>query len=214
MKKNFFLSTVMLLSLALLATSCDKKKGIEEKKHEIQTVEFLDAASYDSWVYFNFEKKALVKKAVIAEDMSQDLSWDIAFHRQDIKINCGVSGKGQGGGFESELTELKDLKSVQPNFVVDVMGKVLSKFEVNNGEHSMEYSDSGINPALTGGSKDGKGLGWIDTTHGDRGPKYDINPHIFFVKTANGKTVAIKFTSFKSAELKSGHISFQYLFVD
>ena len=50
-------------------------------------------ASQGKWVYYSFEKNAIVQVA----DPQNSLDWDIAFFAYYAKLNGGASGKGQAG---------------------------------------------------------------------------------------------------------------------
>lgn len=213
MKKMNFMATIILSAVAILSmNSCKGSKEDPKMEAQLKKVEFLDVTHYDKWVYFNFEKGSVVKVTDLNDDMSKDLSWDVAFHRWDVKTNSGTSGIGKGGALKSSVQNFDKIANIEGSYRIDEMGKIISKFEVNNGKHNMEQAEASLNPILSG-SKAEKIIGWIDTTHGERGPKYEITPNLYFIKTADGKVVAIKFTGHKNAELKTGFISFEYSFI-
>lgn len=84
-----FRSLFLPVLLCCLAGCTD---SIEEPKPalEIKSVQ-IDARSYSDWVYFSFDKGEVV--TINPTTFSTDLSWDIAFHRNDVRLNCGASGK-------------------------------------------------------------------------------------------------------------------------
>ena len=58
----------------------------------------LNATSYEKWVYYSFEKGAIVE----VSSPETDLGWDIAFQRWYVKTNSGTSGKGKGGAINTK----------------------------------------------------------------------------------------------------------------
>ena len=58
---------------------------------EIITID-IDSSSYDDWVYFSLELGEIVD--ILESEDSMD--WDIAFKRNNIKTNGGLSGVGNG----------------------------------------------------------------------------------------------------------------------
>ena len=57
----------------------------------------IDASDWDSenWTYLNLGTSNIV----FPDDPTDNLSWDIAFHRYHIRTNSGLSGKGNGGAY-------------------------------------------------------------------------------------------------------------------
>ena len=45
-------------------------------------------------------------------------------------------------------------------------------------------------------------------------PSYALSEKVYIFKTAEGKHVKIKFTDYRNAEDKTGHIKFSYLYMD
>ena len=76
--KVFILSVVGGLSL----TACEKEKGEETILSVTKDVKMLNATSYQKWVYYSFEKGAVVE----VSSPETDLSWDIAFQRWYILV--------------------------------------------------------------------------------------------------------------------------------
>ena len=56
---------------------------------------YIDASSFSDWVYFSFEANSTVD----VTDPSASLDWDMAFKRNHIKTNSGLSGNGSGGAY-------------------------------------------------------------------------------------------------------------------
>lgn len=96
-------SIFTLLIGFLIFSSCSSNDREEDvaTAGEIEKYEFLDARSYTDWVYFSFSKGEIVT----VTDYQNDINWDIAFHRGDVRLNGGKSGKGSGEGINTNKTE-------------------------------------------------------------------------------------------------------------
>nr|WP_221410853.1 HmuY family protein [Ornithobacterium rhinotracheale] len=88
--------SILAIAGALVMFSCSSSDDDNGKKVvdgnagvvEVQT----NAKSYDKWTYYSIEQG----KEVAVENPKESLAWDIAFHRGDVKLNGGASGKGKG----------------------------------------------------------------------------------------------------------------------
>ncbi len=209
-KNRFFLG---LLSLALLVgiTSCEKDDEKDEQKpqNEAKTLE-IDAKDYSKWVYVSFETGEIVGTSAFAET-KDDLSWDIAFHRYDIRLNGGKSGKGEGAALL-----LKDkigktgwdavMEAPESGYVADGMIPMVEEYKgmppkitVTNG-----------NEVITGGMEVLKTTGsWVNAS--GMPPTYNVTNQIFVVKTAKGKYVKLWFKSYVGSDKHGGYITLKYL---
>ena len=61
----------------------------ENENQYINTID-IDASDYSSWVYFSLSEGNIVN----VPDPENSLNWDMAFKRNHIKTNGGLSGKG------------------------------------------------------------------------------------------------------------------------
>ena len=92
MKNNIFY--ILYLMIILIGfQSCDDDED-QSQFFNPPEVFNIDASSYDNWVYFSFESGIVID--VFEPDNSMD--WDIAFKRNHIKTNGGLSGVGDGCG--------------------------------------------------------------------------------------------------------------------
>jgi len=59
---------------------------------------FIEAYDYDLWIYYSFESGS----EIVINNPESSLDWDIAFKRNHIKTNSGLSGIGNAGGYVDE----------------------------------------------------------------------------------------------------------------
>ena len=176
----------------------------------------IDASKYTRWVYFSFEKADTIGSSVL-EETRAGLDWDIAFHRWDVRLNCGTSGSGQGGALLIADHIAKtgwDALTVAPETGYEVDGTVNATKDVSSMPPlSVDVPGSNV---ITGGHKNqatGELPGsWVNITgYGQGGPTYEVNNQIFVVKTADGKYAKIWLKQFKNVD-GAGHITMKYAY--
>jgi hypothetical protein len=152
----------------------------------------VNANAYDKWVYVSFSQG----KVVAVSNYKNDLSWDIAFHRTDIRLNGGASGKGKAAGLETNATDLNAVIQIPVSgYITDVMDN--------------------INVSMMGKEAAPKNLklsNWVSKS--GMPPVYTVSKKVYLVRTADGKHVKIKFLKYVNAENKGGHIQFTYVYMD
>ncbi|PCH71321.1 MAG: hypothetical protein COC06_01410 [Bacteroidales bacterium] len=204
MKKKNLLLLFFVLGILVGFQSCsDDDDDVQPNKATEKEVT-IDATAYDKWVYFSFETGEIVGETSVEEKKS-GLDWDIAFHRWDIRFNCGESGTGEGGALLSEGNVAKTgwdaiIEAPESGYSVD---EKLSAIKVY-GQPPVTV-DVGRSKIITGDT-DGT---WVVFSH-TNGPSYDITNQIFVVKTANGKYAKIWLKQYTNAEKKGGHITMKY----
>lgn len=152
----------------------------------------IDATAYTDWVYFSFEEGNVVS----VSDPENDLNWDIALHRYDVKTNGGVSGKGKGGAIITKYTSLEGMQKIPvAGYVED------TKAEINTSGMPPVYTEASINIEL---SK------WMNLDTNIMPPLYDMQEVVFVVRTANGKYAKVLFTDYSNSDNVKGHITFSY----
>ncbi len=85
----------LLLAIAIATTmgivTCKKDNKTQPDKPNpggnVKTHTF-DTRAFDKWVYFSFAEN----KEVEIADFQTSMDWDIAFHRFDVRVNCGTAG--------------------------------------------------------------------------------------------------------------------------
>ncbi|MEZ4890204.1 MAG: HmuY family protein [Crocinitomicaceae bacterium] len=195
--KKIVIASLAILSLGLSFTSCKKE---EEKQYENEVniysnkYEFLDARSYTDWVYFSLTSNSIVQ----VTDYQNDLSWDIAFHRGDVRLNGGASGKGQGAALDSQSKDFNAvLEAPKTGYVKDSVGTVVTAFTGNGVEQEQQPFSQTLST-------------WLTTDISTPPPVYTVNNNVYIIKTANGSIAKIQMYDNKNATGSAGYISFKY----
>ena len=106
MKKSMLL--VALATLTLGITSCGKDTPTPNPSNETVKSVVVNATAYDEYVYFSFEQGKVIKNAKYTDEaIKKDKSWDLAFHRYELRTNSGLSGEGNGGAYEVGVQDIK-----------------------------------------------------------------------------------------------------------
>src|SRR5690606_18465020 len=135
---------------------------------EVKTVQ-IDARSYADWVYFSFEKGEVV--TVAPESFSSDLSWDIAFHRNDVRLNGGLSGQGAGAALKTEAKELSQIAlAPTTGYVADGTKSIMTKFTLPVPVFEDQPANTEIN--------------WLDVDTSNPPPVYTLFDEVYIIKTA------------------------------
>lgn len=189
--RKLFLSA-LLTTLYLSACGDDEKEEILPA--EVKKAEFLDATSYTDWVYFSFEKGTTVE----VSDYKNDLSWDIAFHRGDVRLNGGESGKGAGAVYNAQTTDWNAVtEAPSSGYITDKTGTITTAFTGSGIETEEQPFSQTLSTWLT-----------IDTSSPP--PVYTYHNWIYVVKAANGNYVKLQIYDYKSAKNVGAYISFKY----
>ena len=193
----FLMSAIAFTSFT--ACSDDEDVPTPEKPGTLEVKEIMLSRKTNygnDWIYFSLKEGKEIE--VAEEDHMNNLSWDLAFNRYNIRTNSGLSGKGQGGASDTEVTDMKAVTTVpNGNFVVDTAAKITGSF-TGSGITEVE---STLNKAL------GEAIKFAGPP-----PTYTPNNHVYIVKTADGKYAKIKVLGFHNEKGKSGFVSFQYVY--
>lgn len=187
---------LLLMALAgiLVFASCSKDEEEEQLPGGVSKYEYLDATSYTKWVYFSFK----TGDTVTVSDPTNDLSWDIAFHRGDIRLNGGESGKGSGAAFNTELTDWDAVTEAPTSgYISDKTGTIITAFTGQGVEEAQQSFSQTLGTWLT-----------IDTSNPP--PKYTYHNYIYVVKSADGKYVKLQVYDYKNEKNAGAYISFKY----
>jgi hypothetical protein len=195
--KKIVIASLAILSLGLSFTSC-KKEEEEQYENEVNIYsnkyEFLDARSYSDWVYFSLSSNSIVQ----VTDYQNDLSWDIAFHRGDVRLNGGESGKGQGAALDSQSKDFNAvLEAPKTGYVKDSVGTVVVAFTGNGVEEEQQPFAQTLST-------------WLTTDISTPPPVYTVNNNVYIIKTANGSIAKIQMYDNKNATGSAGYVSFKY----
>lgn len=208
MKKLFTL--LFALTAFVAFQSCEDEDEPEVIANAIiNEIDDIDASAYDQWVYFSFETGEIVGTSGLEEERS-GLDWDIAFHRWDVRLNCGISGSGQGGALLVEgAIALTGWNSVSeaPTTGYSVDGTVTATKDVSSMP-PVQVDVPGSN-VITGDSFMGDMSGtWMNMTgYG----VYDITNQIFVIKTADGKYAKVWLKQYNNSD-GTGHITMKYAY--
>jgi hypothetical protein len=213
MKKNSLLTYLFigLLSFGFVSCSDDDSDSpaVNEKEVEVQ------ATAYDKWTYFSFEKGTVVGSFDV-EQKRESLDWDIAFHRWDIRLNCGKSGSGKGGALLVDGKVAKtgwDALTEAPENGYEVDGTLeVTKKMAQMGKP--EKATVGASNVITGNMMK-KGT-WMTMSYMGQGVRtYEYSNQIFVVKTADGKYVKVwlkAYTKLVEGSKKGGYITMKYAY--
>jgi hypothetical protein len=186
---------IFILPLAFLfLTNCKKDANTLPG-----TTFTVNATSFTNWVYFSFDLNDTVK---ISDPLTSN-NWDLAFQRCNIKTNSGLSGKGNGGAFNSGKTGTTGFNQL-------VVVPDTATFAVD---------DSLFVPGAYGA---------IDTLIANPvfATWYNYNPNndvlssknfIYIIKTASGKYAKLEIQSYYNATdpsiiTGSGYVKFNYFY--
>jgi hypothetical protein len=130
--------------------------------------------------------------------------WDLAFHRQNIKTNSGVSGDGQGG----------ILKYPQATFDFDAVNEAPEDGYATDVADSIIYDMSRMAEGLIGYVHTGlaqPAKNWATLTD-MMNSVWTYVQAVFIVRTAAGKYAKIYLKNFKSDVGLSGTITMLYVY--
>lgn len=193
MKKAKLFFAVLVSAICL--SSCSSDDDDNNPSNEVKKYEYLDARSYTDWVYFSFEKGAIVN----VTDFANDLSWDIAFHRGDLRLNGGKSGKGQGAAVNTNKTGWDAVtEAPATGYLTDEIGTITTAFTGDG----IETADQPFSQTLAT---------WLTIDTSNPPPVYTYHNYVYVVKTAAGKFVKLQIYDYKDAKNAAGaYISFKY----
>lgn len=168
-----------------------------------------DCSSYTDWHFFSFAEGKIIgscnaKDSLENENWRKRTDWDLAFHRQNIKSNSGVSGVGLGGIMEYKQ-ELFDFDAIieapEDGYKTDVMDSVI---------YDMSQMMLGIiGYAYTGVDQETKG--WAVLTD-MMGGVWTYAEKAFIVRTADAKYAKIHLMNFKNERGASGTVTMRYVY--
>ncbi|PIE87499.1 MAG: hypothetical protein CSA01_00395, partial [Bacteroidetes bacterium] len=157
------------------------------------TTKTFDARAYDKWVYFSFDKGEEVE----ITDFQNSMEWDIAFHRFDVRVNCGTSGPGQGGSISMGQVNFDAVKTAPTE-----------GYSLNDSISIITEEGNWTNPVtVPGDTIVGK---WLYFTGPP--PQYNITNDIYVIKTAEGKYSKIWLKDYYNDNSQSGFVTMQYFY--
>lgn len=195
--KKIIIATWVLLSFFFISCSSDDDKTeTSSTLLEVKSTQ-IDARSYQDWVYFSFESGAVVE--IDPENFSESLVWDIAFHRNDVRLNCGESGSGLAGAYTTDKTGLSEVFTApETGYVVDATKTIMTKFVLPEPIFEEQPANLEIN--------------WLEVDTSNPPPVYTLHDKVFVVRTASGKYAKIKFTNYLGNMNETMIISMSYVY--
>jgi len=168
-----------------------------------------DCSKYDLWHFFSFDEGMVIgtcdaKDSVTYESWKKRTDWDLAFHRQNIKSNNGISGEGRGGIMEYPQTVFDFdavIEAPEEGYQTDVPDSIVYDMK-NMAEGKIGYVYTGVNPVTKDWAKLTDMMGGIWT----------YAQKIFIVRTAKGKYAKIHLMNFKNDKGVSGTVTMKYVY--
>ena len=205
MKLRSLFATLLVGLLTL--TSCSKEEKEDKKPLGVKQEKNLNARQ-DKWVYYSFEKNAIVEVA----DPQNSLDWDIAFFAYYVKLNGGASGKGKAGvakvagdDFSAPITTLPS------EYIQDVKGTMSH----GNYPNLTEKEDT-FTTFLSGGFDTKTGYVSLNPKNrqssGGKWPSvYAPTKFVYVIRTAKGTYAKFQVTDFYNERTQANYPSFQYI---
>lgn len=188
---------LILIPIIIFLASCSKEEI--NKREPIKSDITIDVRDYEKWIYFSFEKGIIATP----ESPEKNLSWDLAFHRWDIKTNGGEAGNGAGGAIMSQLVNLDQVTATPKEpFITD--SKILTYMKTPDMSQG-----PGQRVEVPANTEIGK---WMKVIMSTIPPGYQMSDKVFFVRRANGEIAAIKFSSYMNDKAEKGFVSFDYIY--
>ncbi|MDR2868481.1 MAG: HmuY family protein [Bacteroidales bacterium] len=205
--------TLLIFLLAGMA-SCDidhiwDKDYLFEYMQPQDGVFVYDCSSYTTWHYFSFAAGGIIGSCQVTDTIATEVwrnrtDWDLAFHRQNIKTNSGVSGVGMGG----------ILKYPQDNFDFDAVVIAPEEGYQTDMPDSIVYDLSQMAAGIIGYAHTGLAQPvrrWAVLTD-MMSSLWTYMQNVFIVRTADGKYAKIYLNNFKSDIGVSGTVTMQYVY--
>ena len=139
------------------------------------------------------------------------MTWDVAFRRNNIKTNGGVSGIGDVCAFvdnseiwtDNSFISINEIPSSEECQIDELVeGAMIPTFQGCYNPVSHFFEDCEKNPALDQ-------WGYFDSSY-----YFNVNNYQLFVKDVNGDYVKIWLMSYNDANGENAHISMKYLYIN
>jgi len=194
MKKQLIISCFALLGATVFVSSCQKDDT--SITPVVGNVVTINASAFDKWTYFSFETGAEVAVA----NFKNSNEWDIAFHRGDIRVNCGASGIGQGGSYNAGKVPFASVTEAP-----------VSGYSLNTTINILEvYAQPLVYVNVPGDTLVSK---WITSVNSNNGPPgYLFSDDIFVIRTAKGKYAKVWLKDYYNEAALGGYITMKYAF--
>ncbi len=200
------LFTTLLMGLFAL-TSCSKDEKEEKKSSGVKQEKNLNARQ-EKWVYYSFEKNAIVEVA----DPQNSLDWDIAFFAYYAKLNGGASGKGKAGVAKVKGDDFSaPITTLPSEYIQDIKGTM----SYGNYPNLTQKEDT-FSAFLSGGFDTETGFVSLNPNNrqgsGGKWPSvYAPTKFVYVIRTAKGAYAKFQVTDFYNDKVQANCPSFQYI---
>ena len=207
MKVKLFLATLVTGIFTLTSCSKDSNKEEEKKPANVKQEKNLNARQ-EKWVYYSFEKNAIVEVA----DPQNSLDWDIAFFAYYAKLNGGASGKGKAGVAKVAGDDFSaPIATLPSEYIQDVKGTM----SYGNYPNLTEKEDT-FSTFLSGGFDTKTGFVSLNPnnrqSNGGKWPSvYAPTKFVYVIRTAKGAYAKFQVTDFYNDKVQANCPSFQYI---
>lgn len=205
---------IPLATILLFFSACDIDH-LWDKDHLLSYIEpqegvfVYDCTSYTDWHFFSFAEGKVIGSCDAMDSLENEhwhnrTDWDLAFHRQNVKSNSGVSGIGQGGilsYYQSVFDFDAILEAPEEGYVVDVQDSVVYDMS-QMMQGTIGYAHTGVNPE----TKD-----WAVLQDMMAG-LWVYKQNAFIVRTADAKYAKIHLMNFKDERGASGTVTMKYVY--
>ena len=206
MKVKLFLAA-LVAGFTLTSCSKDSNKEEEKKPANVKQEKNLNARQ-EKWVYYSFEKNAIVEVA----DPQNSLDWDIAFFAYYAKLNGGASGKGKAGVAKVAGDDFSaPIATLPSEYIQDVKGTM----SYGNYPNLTEKEDT-FSAFLSGGFDTKTGYVSLNPKNmqssGGKWPSvYAPTKFVYVIRTAKGAYAKFQVTDFYNERTQANYPSFQYI---
>ena len=207
MKIKLFLAALVTGIFTLTSCSKDSNKEEEKKPANVKQEKNLNARQ-EKWVYYSFEKNAIVEVA----DPQNSLDWDIAFFAYFAKLNGGASGKGKAGVAKVEGDDFSaPIATLPSEYIQDVKG-IMSYGSYPN----LTEKEDTFSAFLSGGFDTKTGFVSLNPNNrqssGGKWPSvYAPTKFVYVIRTAKGAYAKFQVTDFYNDKVQANCPSFQYI---
>jgi hypothetical protein len=200
MNKTKFLMTA---GVALMCVAACNRSSDELPAPTTGTTVEINASAWGKWVYFSFATGDTVgtDNTSLNADATwkERLDWDIAFHRNDIRTNGGVSGNGAAGVFDANTADFNAVTTAPAGgYTTDTDVPIMIAMGSPQGP---TYLTCGGNTTFNS---------WAQMDAASM--TITVIPKIFVVRTADGKYAKVYMRAYKNAEGASARLTMDYFY--
>ena len=200
------------LFILIIFQGCDNGTdtgGYSESTYDIE----INASEYNKWIFFSFE----IGDTLTIDNPENSLDWDIAFKRNHIKTNGGLSGAGDACGIvdDTQIWTMELFESTEDlptDFICQFDDMIEGNLMTQQGCYCgtldqvgcedlllpNDFIDCVKNPALDT-------WGWFDSER-----NLNVTNYMMFIKDINGNYIKFWPLSYEDANGQAGFIDIIY----